>query len=396
MTFSPDGGGFSEGRSERVTTTPDESWLALDVGGANIKAAHSSGAVRSDPFELWKRPLELGAALARVAEAYPRPDRVALTMTAELCDCYRTKREGVHAVLDAVSAALPGRPVDVWGLDGRLRPIEEVRERPDTAAAANWLALATVAAEAVGPGSGLLVDVGSTTTDLIPLRDGRVAAQGRTDTERLQTGELVYAGVRRTPVFALADRLPFRGRATGLAAELFATTLDVFVTLGEVPEDPDDRSTADGRPVTLDASRDRLARMIGADREGFSATDAVRFADSVREAFLSRLAVAADRQGSRRPAVVVVSGSGEFLARRFAARRLGAGGRLLSLSEEWGPAASDAACAWAALADRRGCAEARLERFSFSLRTSRGRKGTRTGRGQARGEAGNQAGFLAI
>ena len=140
-----------------------------------------------------------------------------------------------------------------------------------------------------GDTTGLLVDVGSTTTDLIPFGDGVVTATGRTDTERMQSGELVYAGVRRTPVFALADRLPFRGRATALAAEMFATTLDVFLTLREVPEGPDDRSTADGRSATIDASRDRLA-VVGADREGFTGRDAALLAGSVKEAFLSRLA----------------------------------------------------------------------------------------------------------
>jgi probable H4MPT-linked C1 transfer pathway protein len=264
-----------------VTSKSSESWLALDVGGANIKAAHSDGQVRSLPFELWRRPDDLTLAVENVAATLPGSERVALTMTAELCDCYSTKREGVFAVLNAVNSALAGRPVDVWGLDGRFWPLAAMRERPEMAAAANWLALATVAAGLAGPGKGLLIDIGSTTSDLIPLEGGVVAVSGRTDTERLQSGELVYAGVRRTPLFAFADRLPFRGRATGLAAELFATTLDVFVTLGDISEDSEDRSTADGRAVTIEASRDRLARMVAADRDGFSPDDAIRLARAV-------------------------------------------------------------------------------------------------------------------
>ncbi len=333
-----------------MSTAGEESWLAVDVGGANLKAAHSSGDVRSVPFEVWKRPVELGSAIARLAETFPKADRVALTMTAELCDCYRTKREGVLAILDAVQDAIPGRPVDVWCLDGRLWPIAEVRERPESAAAANWLALASVAAWEIDPSeSGLLVDIGSTTTDLIPIEGGQVRTRGRTDTDRLQSGALVYAGVRRTPLFSLADRLPFRGRATGLAAELFATTADVFVTLGDLAEDANDLATADGRPLTLDACRDRLARTVGADREGFSEADAQCFAITLREAFLARLALAADRLDCRHPSVIVVSGSGEFLGQHFAGRRLAKGGQLVSLAERWGPAASDAACAWALL-----------------------------------------------
>jgi (4-(4-[2-(gamma-L-glutamylamino)ethyl]phenoxymethyl)furan-2-yl)methanamine synthase len=325
-------------------------WLALDVGGANLKAAHSSRQARALPFELWKRPDELPRALASLAGTLPLADRVALTMTAELCDCYPTKAVGVRAVLDATHQAFPKPPTAVWGIDGRFHAVEEVRETPGLAAAANWLALATVAARLIPEGSGLLIDIGSTTTDLIPLVDGRVDVRGRTDTERLQTGELVYVGVRRTPLCALAAELPFRGQTTGLTAELFATTLDVYLTLGEVRSDPKDLSPADGRPSTADAALDRLARMVGADRDGFSSSDAFSFAQAADELFIHRLERSAERVTQStvgRPRHAVIAGSGEFLARRLATRLIEPGGTIVSLAEAWGPVASSAACAHA-------------------------------------------------
>ena len=263
-----------------------ESWMALDVGGANIKAAHTAGPARTLPFELWKRPDELSLVLASLAATFPPCDRVALTMTAELCDCYPTKHVGVNAVLDAVLDAFLGRPIAVWGVDGQFHDVSEIRRQPALAAAANWLALATLVARLVPDGAGLLIDIGTTTTDLIPLDHGQAAARGRTDTERLQNGELVYAGVRRTPICALATELPYRGIPTGLAAELFASTLDVYLTLDEIPPDPKDLSTADGRPATKAASRDRLARMIGTDRDTFTDDDALAFAHAADEALL--------------------------------------------------------------------------------------------------------------
>ena len=195
----PDGQG-------RVMTTSAESWLALDVGGANIKAAHSAGRCGSVPFELWRRPDELGQAIAAVAAAFPPFDRVALTMTAELCDCYPTKRDGVRAVLDAVSARLPGRPVVVWGLDGRLRPIDEVRERPELAAAANWLALATVAARLVGrrDGPARRRRLDDHRPDPAPRRRGR-----RDGPDRHRAVAERRAGLRRRPADArLRPRRP--------------------------------------------------------------------------------------------------------------------------------------------------------------------------------------------
>jgi probable H4MPT-linked C1 transfer pathway protein len=329
-----------------------ETWLALDIGGANIKAAHTAGPARVLPFELWKRPDELGRVVAALAATFPPFDRVALTMTAELADCYPTKRVGVNAVLDAVLDAFVGHPIEIWGVDGRFHDVAEIRQQPALAAAANWLALATLVARLVSEGSGLLIDIGTTTTDLIPLDCGRAVARGRTDTERLQTGELVYAGVRRTPICALATELSYRGAPTGLAAELFASTLDVYLTLEEIAADPKDLSTADGRPATRAAARDRLARMIGTDRDTFTIEDAVAFAHAADEALLARLEASAGRACRAtigRPRTAVVAGSGEFLARRLAQRLIAPGGTIIGLNQVWGSAASSAGCASALL-----------------------------------------------
>src|SRR3954453_8418060 len=129
-----------------------ESWMALDVGGANVKAAHTFRPARTLPFELWKRPDELSRVLAALAATFPPFDRIALTMTAELCDCYPTKKIGVNAVLDAVLDAFLGRPIEVWGVDGRFHDVAEIRAQPGLAAAANWLALATLVARLVPEG----------------------------------------------------------------------------------------------------------------------------------------------------------------------------------------------------------------------------------------------------
>lgn len=330
--------------------TSDVPWIGLDVGGANIKAAHSDGPVRVVPFEVWKRPDELSVAIESVVASLPVARAVALTMTAELCDCYPTRRAGVHAVLDAVVQALPGSDLAVWGIDGSFHSVDAIRTRPLLAAASNWLALGELAARLVPDEPAILIDIGTTTSDLIPLERGSVAARGRTDTERLQTGELVYAGVRRTPIHSFASELPYRGVPTGLAAELFASTLDIYLMLGDIPLDASDLSTADGRPATAEAARDRLARMIGADRESFWAEDALAFARAADRKLTQRLAESAARacRGTiGRASAAIVAGSGEFLARRVAALVVESGGRIISLNEQWGPVASTAGCAYA-------------------------------------------------
>src|SRR5439155_23317531 len=88
--------------------------LGLDIGGANLKAAHSSGGVRVQSFALWKDPGGLTSALGQLVESMPAADDLAITMTGELCDCYQSKRQGVQAILDAVDRIAGKRHIRVW------------------------------------------------------------------------------------------------------------------------------------------------------------------------------------------------------------------------------------------------------------------------------------------
>jgi probable H4MPT-linked C1 transfer pathway protein len=317
--------------------------LGLDVGGANLKAAHTAGVAQTRPFALWRHPGGLSGQLAQLLADLPPADLLGLTMTGELCDCYASKREGVGAILDAVQRAAGQRVVHVWTTAGKFVSPEEARAEPLAAAASNWLALATVAGRLVPKGAALLIDIGSTTTDLVLIRDGVPVPEGRTDPERLRSHELVYVGVLRTPVCAV---LGLEG-----AAELFATTGDVFRVLGMLAEDPNDCDTADGRPATRAASHARLARMLCADLETSTQEDRVKIAERILFQMTWRLGNAIEgRAGGFDMPVhkVLLAGSGSFYARyilqretRFPVREI------TELARIWGPAASVAACAHA-------------------------------------------------
>lgn len=323
--------------------------LALDIGGANVKAADGLGFSYNCSFPLWQKHDQLSEALAMlIARALPA-QTIAVTMTGELADCFETKIQGVEHILAAVARVADRREVLVYLVDGSLAPIDHARQRPLLAAASNWHALARFAGRYCVGRAGLLIDIGSTTTDVIPLIEQRPAAQGMSDTERLAMGELVYTGVARSPVCAVVDALPWRGRQVSVAQELFATTRDAYLLLGDVPEDADDRQTADGRPATRAAARDRLARMICADREMCSEADAVAAASAVARGQLSKLGLAARGVLQRLPeppTTIVISGTGEFVARRLC-QRLQLTGLIVSLADELGPAVSQVAPAHA-------------------------------------------------
>lgn len=314
--------------------------LGLDIGGANLKAAHVTGPVRTLPFHLWKQPERLTEAVRGLVDTLPWAARWAVTMTGELCDCYASKRAGVHAILDAIQAAAGTAAVQVWMTDGQFVSPAEARARYLEAAASNWLALATFAGRFALAGTAVLLDIGSTTTDVIPLSNGRPVPLGRTDPERLRTGELVYTGVRRTPLCALLTEQ--------VAAEFFATTEDAYLVLGLLSENAENSDTADGRPATVPLAHARLARMLCADLETCTEAERLQLSRQVLSRQLELIRAALRAVCARLPAApgwMITAGSGEFLARLLADEE--GGPRLRSWERLYGTELSTAACAHA-------------------------------------------------
>ncbi len=145
----------------------------------------------------------------------------------------------------------------------------------------------------------LLVDVGSTTTDVIPVTGGRVAALGRTDPERLLAGELVYTGALRTNVAAIVRRVPLRGGECPVASELFAQSGDAHVLLGSLAPEDYTCPTPDGRPPTPEFAGERLARVVCADGEMLGAGEIRAIAAAVAEAQVEEIAAALGRVSRR-------------------------------------------------------------------------------------------------
>jgi len=326
--------------------------LGWDIGGVNTKGARVAEArlvaARAVPYELQRDPAALAPVLRRLASdvgAAPG-DRHAVTMTAELSQLFRTKREGVGFVLDAVTAAFAPACVRVWTVDARWLTPAQARREPHAVAAANWAATAHLVARLVS--DCVLIDVGSTTTDIVPVTGGVPRAVGRDDTERLQEGELVYTGALRTPAEAIASTVPVRGRATGVSAEGFALAGDVHVWRGELAPEDYSVPTPDGRPATREFAGERLARVVCADRELLDDEGVNTIADALWDAQATRIRDAVARTRARCPALTcaVVTGLGEFLAAE-AARR--AGLQVIHLSDRLGPSARHAPAAAVAL-----------------------------------------------
>jgi probable H4MPT-linked C1 transfer pathway protein len=297
-------------------------------------------------------------------------EEFAVTMTGELCDCFETSQAGVNAIITAALNVSRSWPVRFWSTSGKFLNSNEARESWDEVAAANWHALATFAGQYNPRGTCLLIDVGSTTTDVIPILDGSPWTHGKSDTGRLRHQELVYTGVRRTPLCAL---LP----PGETCAELFATSLDAYLLLGHIPDDPVDCDTADGRPATKAHAHARIARMIGGDGATVHEAETLRLATLAADRQFELVLKGVERQVRRLAPVAeelkyqlartvaagrvklsqlkslsvrrwaITSGSGEFLARRAVQALRPNFDEVVSLTDRLGPELSECAPAFA-------------------------------------------------
>lgn len=244
--------------------------VGWDIGGAHLKAVliDSEGIALQAiqvPCPLWQGINELNAAFDAVLSILEVGTfNSAFTMTGELADCFLSRQQGVCDIADAVCAKFGEDALFYGGKHGFVQKAN-ITQHVDDVASMNWHASATYLSQFMS--SGLLVDIGSTTTDIVPIYRHELVNQGMTDAERMSCDELLYTGVVRTPLMALTNKVIFNGKQYNAAAELFATTGDVYRLLGELPNTMDVAATADGQSKSYVASARRIARMIGHDVE---------------------------------------------------------------------------------------------------------------------------------
>ncbi len=298
-----------------------------DLGGAHVKVAQMDAAGRIHraiqiPCTLWRGLEHLDAALAELDRRLLPSARHGVTMTGELVDLFADRAEGVSRMIAAMVAHDPARPLLFYAGDAGFLEPGPAKESPGRIASANWHGTARFLAAKLD--SGLLVDIGSTTTDIVPFARGSVLAVGYSDEERLIAEELVYTGVTRTPVMALADSVPFAGTRRRLMAEHFATAADIHRLTGELPANGDQHATADGRGRTMAESAARLARMLGRDLAGAGMADWINLARHLAERQRRLIQDSIERVLSRgaldAAAPIVGAGVGRFLAVELARR----------------------------------------------------------------------------
>ncbi len=308
--------------------------LGLDIGGANTKATFlktqdaTMQELRTaiEYFPIWKKGKEqLPKVLKKLKKGVvdSAPDGVGVTITAELSDAYQTKKEGIRHVLDCITEVFDDVPTFVLDVEANLLSVKDARREPFKVASANWAATGWMISKLIN--NCIVVDVGSTTTSIIPVINGKIAAKGRTDLEKLQNGELVYSGSLRTNVAAIVNGIPVRGRVARVSSELFAQSGDVHLILGNIGEEEYTAETCDGRGKTRREAMARLARVVCTDIDILTEQEIVDMAKFVYDRQIEQISGGLEQVYERiKPSIqekimVVVTGLGRnFLARKAA------------------------------------------------------------------------------
>jgi (4-(4-[2-(gamma-L-glutamylamino)ethyl]phenoxymethyl)furan-2-yl)methanamine synthase len=300
--------------------------IGWDIGGVHLKAARAENG-RITKVAQYASPLRSGTdrllqAFADAKTELGNADRHVVTMTGELADTFCSRMAGVEHLANLAARELGSASIYA-GRAGYVRP-EDAHKHYADVASANWHACASLIARKCN--HALLIDLGSTTTDIVPIAAGKTVARGYTDAERLAAGELVYTGIVRGFIMATADRAPFQGAWTPLVNENFATMADVHRILDTLPPDVDLMATTDGREKTIEASRARLARMLGTDAS--DADDetwtllAKWFAEAQTRAICDAASLVLSTGAVPSAATIVAAGIGRVFVEEIA-RRLG-------------------------------------------------------------------------
>jgi hypothetical protein len=302
----------------------------FDIGGANTDLAvvefDEKGKIiniRTDfsYLPMWNKKDELSRTLLELlGKDIDEIDAVSISMTAELADSYQSKNEGVLDISGMVIETF-NLPVAFVGLNGMM-DYESVQKNPQELAAANWIATAPLAAF-MAPDC-IFIDTGSTTTDIIPIKNGNECAKGRTDLERLATGELVYTGTLRTNVATLVDKVPLKGEMVRIASEIFAVTADVHLVLGNITMEDYTSETPDGEDKSRENSLLRLARVVCGDLDLLSPDDVEEIARFIYQKQVEQVAEALEEvSGRENIELVIATGLGMNIIGCEAAKLLG-------------------------------------------------------------------------
>ncbi len=233
-----------------------------DIGGAHIKAAKIDFLKKNSTTEqvyspIWKNINNLKKSIKLIKNKLGKTNYHAITMTAELADIFSDRVNGVKYIVNLSSKILGEKNIFFYSKKTFLKKKLAIKKTFELNSM-NWHATASFISNSFP--NCILIDVGSTTTDIIPIKNKRIISRSVTDYQRLKSNELIYLGVLRTPIQAIEKK-------KNLVNENFANLSDVYRILNKIPNTIDLLPTLDNKTKSKHDSARRIARIFGQDYE---------------------------------------------------------------------------------------------------------------------------------
>jgi hypothetical protein len=250
----------------------DFSITGWDIGGANIKAARinynaAEGKIKSIKsssrfFPMWNKEKDPLPVLEEINLELGKSSIYGVTMTAELADRFESKIEGINYIINLFEKNYNDKEIYYYNNNGAAAEKENIIDLAKIAAA-NWAVSALFAAQFFD--DFILFDIGSTSTDIIPVISKKIAAEGFTDLERLHSGELIYLGYLRSSLSYLVKKIPYQGKMIDVINEYFANTADLHLLKGIINKNEYTIPTPNSGDKSKKAAAARIARLISLD-----------------------------------------------------------------------------------------------------------------------------------
>ncbi|NHI94146.1 MAG: hypothetical protein EAX96_16770 [Candidatus Lokiarchaeota archaeon] len=313
--------------------------IGWDIGGVNSKAAlinYEKGKFKeinlcSKYFPIFKhRRNEFFDELREINTEIAKDEKIkimAVTITAELSDAFFNKKEGLNFIIKCFNECFPETDIFFLNNKGNFLSYNEISDKILTLAATNWIATAYLVSKNIN--NCLIIDIGSTTTDIIPILNGKLSTASLTDLDRLISGELVYTGLLRATIPSIIHNLEIKGKKSRISFEKFALMADIHLVLNHISEQEYTCETADDRPKNYLNSLARISRVVCADNEMLKEEEILNLAKQLYEAQVKIIKDAIEQVIEKYQAFqdrnfpIVVLGLGGKILGEIAAKRLG-------------------------------------------------------------------------
>ncbi len=234
--------------------------IGWDIGGAHLKAAKidfkkKKTETRQIYTPIWENTNNLKKSIKLIKKKFGKCNYHAITMTAELSDIFLNRSTGVKYIINLSSKILENKKIFFYSKKKFVRK-KIALQNTHGLNSMNWHATANFVSNFFP--NCILVDIGSTTTDIIPIKNKKIISKGVNDHQRLKSNELIYMGVLRTPIHAVEKK-------KNLIYENFANLSDVYRVLNKIPTNFNLLPTQDNKSKNKHDSARRIARIFGKD-----------------------------------------------------------------------------------------------------------------------------------